>query len=177
MTEEGIGKMASDLSLDPQSDVRVLVLCWRMGAKKPSQIDSEEWESGAASLGVDSFDKLKDLIPSLDPTELDRYQFRNFYKFVFLFSREGTHRTIEREVVSALLPIAICDRAPDHLPYFLEFLETLPGTTRITLDQWCTFLEFADKVNIDLQGYEEDGAWPLLLDDYVDFLRQKQQEQ
>ena len=30
-------------------------------------------------------------------------EFREFYKFAFQFSREGTHRTIERDVASPLL--------------------------------------------------------------------------
>lgn len=131
MTLEGISKMAEDLSLDAATDVRLLALCWRLGAKKPSQINSEEWESGMEKLGCDSVNKLEALIPTLDPNEFDRRQFRDFFRFVFLFSREGTHRTIERELVCALLPIAVCGRSP-HLHLFLEFLDTLPPEMRVT---------------------------------------------
>ena len=43
----------------------------------------------------------------------------------------------------------------------------------MTLDQWCSFLEFSVKVGAapGFEGYEEDGAWPLLLDEYVEQLK------
>ena len=45
-------------------------------------------------LGVDTLPALKALIPSFDPGFLMDADFRSFYKFVFQFSREGTHKTI-----------------------------------------------------------------------------------
>ena len=88
-----------------------------------------------------------------------------------MFSREGTHRTIEKDLVADLLPIAICGRSC-HEDSFLKFLEA-SSTTRVTLDQWCSFLEFSVKVGAapGFEGYEEDGAWPLLLDEYVEQLK------
>eukprot|EP00633_Aureoumbra_lagunensis_P010429 CAMPEP_0197340922 /NCGR_PEP_ID=MMETSP0892-20130614/45946_1 /TAXON_ID=44058 ORGANISM="Aureoumbra lagunensis, Strain CCMP1510" /NCGR_SAMPLE_ID=MMETSP0892 /ASSEMBLY_ACC=CAM_ASM_000538 /LENGTH=228 /DNA_ID=CAMNT_0042845739 /DNA_START=13 /DNA_END=699 /DNA_ORIENTATION=- len=169
MTMEGISSMAEALGMEPSSDVRLLSLCWRLGAKRPGQLDKEEWIEGMEKLGIDSMSKLEALIPNLDPKDLDKRNFRDFFKFVFLFSREGTHRTLEKDIVRVLLPIAICDRSEHTVP-FLEFLESSqPDNLRLTLDQWCSFLEFSYKVSsTDFSGYEPDGAWPLLLDDYVD---------
>ena len=48
------------------------------------------------------------------------------------------------------------------------------STTRITLDQWSSFADFSEKVGppeSGFEGYEEDGAWPLLLDEYVEQLK------
>ena len=70
-----------------------------------------------------------------------------------------------------LLPIAICGRSC-HEETFLKFLEA-SSTTRVTLDQWCSFLEFSVEVGAapGFEGYEEDGAWPLLLDEYGEQLK------
>ena len=171
-------------------------------------------------LGCDDVDSLVPLTPSLDPGFLERAEFREFYKFVFQatcalpfsraarisfffnrqtqFNREGTHRTIEKDVVAALLPLAIKDRS-QHLQQFVAFLEQASAnrstpfsssvcevsfsasayacgeqcsTTRITLDQWSSFADFSEKVGppeSGFEGYEEDGAWPLLLDEYVEY--------
>ena len=62
-------------------------------------------------------------------------------------------------------------RAP-HLEYFLEFLGQC-SHPRITLDQWESFLLFNQNINLDLSNLEEDGAWPLLLDEYVDWRKNK----
>ena len=169
MGMDGLVAMCEALGIDPESDVRLLALCWKLGAKQPAMVLREEFAEGMERIGCDSLEKLTALVLALDPASLERRAFREFFKFVFLFSREGTHRTIEKDIVAALLPIAIGDRSAHTAP-FLAFLETA-STTRVTLDQWCSFLEFSDKVGPDFEGYEEDGAWPLLLDEYVEQAR------
>lgn len=47
--------------------------------------------------------QLKELLPSFDLGFMDQEEFREFYKFSFQFSREGTHRTIERDIAAPLL--------------------------------------------------------------------------
>lgn len=99
-------------------------------------------------------------------------------------------------MIISLLPIVLNkDRAP-HLDKFIEFLETgCDGTTRITLDQWDSFLSFNQHVNYDLSNFDEDGACkrymyvsisvaycdslvtcitvgPVLLDEYVEWRKE-----
>ena len=103
---------------------------------------------------------------------LDREDFKGFYKFCFQFQREGTHRTLDSGLVSALLEMLLKGgRIPaGRLETFIEFLDTKCPNSRITLDQWTSFLEFAYEVE-DLANYDEDGgAWPVLLDEYVEWM-------
>uniref|UniRef100_A0A8W8KYA1 Defective in cullin neddylation protein n=1 Tax=Magallana gigas TaxID=29159 RepID=A0A8W8KYA1_MAGGI len=37
----------------------------------------------------------------------------------------------------------------------------------INKDQWCNILEFSRSILPDLSNYDEDGAWPVLLDEFV----------
>ena len=68
----------------------------------------------------------------------------------------------------ALLPIAIGSRSA-HTEPFLKFLAKDEKTTRVTLDQWTSFLEFSEKVGVDFSGYDaESSAWPLLFDEYYE---------
>ena len=88
---------------------------------------------------------------------------------MFQFSREGTNKTLEKEMVVGLLPILLdLHRAP-HLDYFLNFLQSI-SNPRITFDEWNSFLQFQQQCPVDLEGYDEDGAWPVLLDEYVEWL-------
>ena len=36
---------------------------------------------------------------------MDNKEFRDFYRFCFQFNREGTHRTLEKDLVLVLLPM------------------------------------------------------------------------
>uniref|UniRef100_A0A2I3FYQ6 DCN1-like protein n=1 Tax=Nomascus leucogenys TaxID=61853 RepID=A0A2I3FYQ6_NOMLE len=44
----------------------------------------------------------------------------------------------------------------------------------INKDQWCNVLEFSRTINLDLSNYDEDGAWPVLLDEFVEWYKDKQ---
>ncbi len=81
----------------------------------------------------------------------------DLYRFVFQFSREGTHKTLEKDSVLSLLPIILDKHRAPHLPLFLDFLSS-SAHTRITMDQWESFLQFQDSVRVDLSGYEDDNA-------------------
>lgn len=51
------------------------------------------------------FFQLREQLPSFDLGFMEHDEFREFYRFCFQFSREGTHRTIERDVAVPLLQI------------------------------------------------------------------------
>uniref|UniRef100_A0A3P9HKK6 DCN1-like protein n=1 Tax=Oryzias latipes TaxID=8090 RepID=A0A3P9HKK6_ORYLA len=44
----------------------------------------------------------------------------------------------------------------------------------INKDQWCNVLEFSRTINLDLSNYDEDGAWPVLLDEFVEWYKERQ---
>lgn len=87
----------------------------------------------------------------------------DFFHFVFNFSRENaTFKTIDVASVIQLLPIVLDKNRAPHLEYFLEFL-TSSSQSRITTDQWDSFLQFNNQVAPDLSNYEEDGACEWIL--------------
>lgn len=55
----GICQLGEDLGIDAATDVSILVLCWKLGAKaKPGHIMEEEWMTGMEALNADSPDKV-----------------------------------------------------------------------------------------------------------------------
>jgi len=119
LTMEHIGKLCEELNVDPSSDVRVLVMLWRLGAvTTPGCITKAEFMAGFRKLRLSSLTELRSQLPSFDPGFLEKTEFRGehpaylwsmkqllitacchympveFYKFVFQFSREGTNKTL-----------------------------------------------------------------------------------
>jgi DCN1-like protein 1/2 len=41
----------------------------------------------------------------------------------------------------------------------------------INRDQWIGIWEFCRNVNAAMSGYDDDGAWPILIDEYVEYAR------
>lgn len=175
---DGIAQLCEKLDLDPESDIRVLVLLWKLGSKeKPAQISKEEFMTGCSKLQMDSIAKFKTLIPSLDTGFLDRDEFKDFYKFCFQFNRQGTHRTLDKDMVVALLQMVLKGRIPDdRLETFCSFTEYQTTYTRITLDQWTSFLDFCYECE-DLSTFDESmSAWPVLIDEYVEYMEEQQKK-
>jgi len=172
-TMEGICKLCEHINIDPMEDIRILILLHKLGANaKPAQISREEWMSGCESLQLDSTDKIQQLLPSLDPGFMEQMEFREMYKFCFNFNREGTRKTLDKDIVMPLVQMTLKDRIPsDRLCTFQSFLSSTKDASydRITLDQWLSFLDFSLECH-DLSEYDEEtSAWPVLIDDYVDF--------
>lgn len=170
---EGISLLCEQLGIDPLEDIRILVLLHKLGANsKPAQILRSEWTSGCQKLQVDSVDKIKMLLPSLDLGFMERAEFRDFFKFCFKFNLEGTHKTLDKDLVIALVDLTLQGRIDkERISTFQSFLKTTEDSSykRITLDQWLSFLDFSIEC-VDFNEYDEDSsAWPVLIDDYVDY--------
>lgn len=69
------------------------------------------------------------------------------------------------------------ERIPaDRLETFCAFVEKQESYTRITLDQWTSFLDFCLQVP-DLSQYDENSsAWPVLIDEYVEYMEEQQKK-
>lgn len=81
---EGIGSLCESLGIDAASDVRALVLVWKLGAiTKPGQITHNEFINGLKNFNVWNIDGLKTLLPSLDPGFLEKSEFRGNISFYY----------------------------------------------------------------------------------------------
>lgn len=74
---EGIGKLCELLGVDASTDVRSLILVWKLKAvAKPGQITKEEFLEGFRALAVSDIKGLQGLLPTFDPGFLERSAFR-----------------------------------------------------------------------------------------------------
>lgn len=175
---DGICKFAEKINVDP-FESSILVLIHKLGSHaKPGQISREVFTTGCERLQIDSFAKFAELVPSLDMGFMVDNEFRDFYKFSFQFNCEGTYKTLSKDTVTELINMVLKGRiAGDRLSTFIKFLNITKDNSydRITLDQWMSFLDFSKECT-DLNDYDEAvSAWPVLIDDYVDFATSMQE--
>ena len=55
---------------------------------------------------------------------------------------------------------------------FSQTHETV-GKRGVSMDEWSMMLNFFIEIEPDCSNYQDDGAWPLLLDDYVEWRREE----
>ncbi|XP_058882532.1 DCN1-like protein 4 isoform X4 [Acipenser ruthenus] len=85
---------------------------------------------------------------------------------------EKDQRSLDINTAKCMLGLLLGKTWP-LFPVFNQFLEQSKYKV-INKDQWCNVLEFSRTINLDLSNYDEDGAWPVLLDEFVEWYKDRQ---
>jgi len=171
----GIEKLCSDLGLDP-TDVLVLVMAWLLSASQMGYFTKDEWSKGASALGrAQSPAQLKECLQDVYlRTRQNKERLRDLHKYTHKFCKEDDKRkNIDAESALAMLQLLHGAAFPKHVPKLIEFLQTHEQVQKrgVSLDEWSMVLNFCTEISPDCSNYQDDGAWPLLLDEYVEFRR------
>lgn len=99
---------------------------------------------------------------------VDSRQFSCFYDFVFFICCENGQKniTVSRAITAWRLVLAGRFRLLNQWCCFVEEHQR----HNISVDTWQQVLAFSRCVNEDLDGYDPKGAWPVLIDDFVEHM-------
>ncbi|XP_062008025.1 uncharacterized protein LOC133725025 isoform X1 [Rosa rugosa] len=172
---EGIERLCSDMEVDP-TDVRVLMLAWKMKAEKQGFFTLEEWRVALKALRADSLSKLKKALPELEKEVRRPSNFVDFYSYAFRYClTEEKQKSIDIESICQLLHIVLGSQYQAQVDSFVEYLKTQNDYKVINMDQWMGFYRFCDEISYpDLSNYDPELAWPLILDNFVEWVRERQ---
>ncbi|KAL8124573.1 defective in cullin neddylation protein AAR3 isoform X7 [Apium graveolens] len=112
-------------------------------------------------------DELFKLMTRLDLT-VDYSEFSRFYGFVFFICRENGQKsiTVSRAVTAWRLVLAGRFRLLNEWCNFVEKNQR----HNISEDTWRQVLSFSRCVHENLGGYDPEGAWPVLIDEFVEHM-------
>ncbi|XP_021717101.1 DCN1-like protein 4 [Chenopodium quinoa] len=172
---EGIETLCSDMEVD-HTDVRVLMLAWKMNAEKQGYFTLEEWRRGLKALRVDTIAKLKKTLPELEKEVRRTSNFVDFYQYAFHYClTEEKQKSIDIESICQLLDLVLGSQFRAQVDYFIEYLKDQTDYKVINMDQWMGFYRFCNEISFpDFSNYDPDLAWPLILDNFVDWMKAKQ---
>jgi len=170
---EGVLKLCEDLGVQAE-DVIMLIIAWQFEAKRMGYFSRAEFMTGLQKLGVADLEQLKKKLRPLESSILsDQKAFDELYKFAFHFSRsEPTSKVLDTTSAADMIHL-LMHRKP-HGSQFVEWLRSNEhGYRVINFDQWVCFLDFSRNILPDFSNYDENSAWPLLLDDFAAWCRKK----
>ncbi|KAK6153768.1 hypothetical protein DH2020_013407 [Rehmannia glutinosa] len=171
---EGIESLCSDLEVD-HTDVRVLMLAWKMQAEKQGYFTLDEWRSGLKGLRADTILKLKKALLDLEKEVRRPSNFADFYSYAFRYClTEEKQKSIDIESICLLLDLVLGSHFRPQIDALIQYLKIQIDYKVINIDQWMGFYRFCNEISFpDLSNYDPDLAWPLILDNFVDWLRSK----
>ncbi|KAM9972954.1 hypothetical protein ACTFIR_012325 [Dictyostelium discoideum] len=168
---EGIARFCSDIGLAPDS-FEILVLAWTMNASKMGYFSKNEFSSGFEKLQCSDLLTLKKQLNSTSQKlKNDSIKFTDLYKYAFGFASEvESKKSVDLGTAAEMLKLLLPEGP--HTTNFAAFLCTQPNKS-INKDQWLCFLEFSRTVKADLSNYDDSEAWPLLLDQFSEWVQQE----
>ncbi|XP_064636898.1 DCN1-like protein 4 [Lineus longissimus] len=165
---EGMEKFCEDIGVEPENIV-MLALAYKLDARNMGFFTLAEWLKGMTDLGCDNSNKLQNKLDYLRTLLDDTVVFKNIYRYAFDFARDKAQRSMDIDLAIELLQLLL-GKHWSLCATFRQFLEQSKYKV-INKDQWCNVLEFSRTIKPDLSNYDEDGAWPVMLDEFVDWIR------
>lgn len=163
---EAMEKFCIDIGVEPENII-MLVLAWHLEAASMGFFTKEEWLRGMTLLQCDCTERLQSKLDYLRGELNDSVVFKNIYRYAFDFARDKDQRSLDMDTAKSMLALLLETTWP-LFPVFHQFLEQ-SKYKGMNKDQWYNVLEFSRTINTDLSNYDEDGAWPVLLDEFVEW--------
>ena len=167
----GIEKLCADIGIDPVDPV-ILVVAWKMTAKSMGVFLKCEFMTGMTAMECDTIAKLKAKIPTLRNDLASPSTFKEVFEYSFDFAKEPSHKSLPLETALGMFQVLLSERW-DLCDAWCTFLEKEHGKA-VTRDTWTQLLEFSKNIGKDMSGYDPAGAWPYLIDEFVEHMMERQ---
>ncbi|KAH6830406.1 defective in cullin neddylation protein [Perilla frutescens var. hirtella] len=125
------------------------------------------WKVVESKVSDSILDEVSKLMSRLD-LMAEYSEFSRFYDFVFFICRENGQKniTVRRAIMAWRLVLSGRFRLINHWCNFVEKNQRY----NISEDTWRQVLAFSRCVHENLEGYDPEGAWPVLIDDFVEYM-------
>jgi len=161
-----------DIEVDPATDVTALAIAAACKASEMGVFRRREFICGCAALEVDSIDEFRKKMPELRSRVLSGESLEEVYTYTFGVAIDPPCKVLPLEDASAYWALLL-PNWPLREPFCEWASQHMKGKV-INRDLWSMVLKLAVEVPADLSGYDDNPAWPVVFDEFVEFYRAQQ---
>jgi len=167
---DGVFELAKDIGAIGSYDPIILVVSWKIGCQRAWEIDRKEWQT----LTLYGICDIKKLALEAGKWKKDCFsentKFKPFYRFCFDYLCEKKN-TLPIEMCREVWKMISFDRKKWTLwDQWMKFLEETKRK-QLSKDDWGQLLNFMIKYPIDLEKFDDSDPWPVLFEEFVDFIQ------
>jgi len=162
-------QLFKDISIDPGADVAALALASACNAQEMGIFRRREFICGCTVLEVDNLEDLRDKMPELRESVLSGKSLPEVYTYTFSIALEAPSKVLPLEEAQQYWALLLHDW-PLREPFCSWANGHMKGKA-INRDLWMMVLKLAIEVPEDLSTYDENPAWPVVFDEFVEYYR------
>jgi hypothetical protein len=180
MDLEGTISYFGDMNIDVESDAEAILAAYLLESPSTGVFLREKFVRNWSNINTATIATIEDMAKYLHDAKSDSKLFNEAHKFAFKYALEDGQRKLELEDAISLWKVLYQDEfrkfaetgTPTTATKFVnDFIEAgNSGKTQISRDEWEMSAPFFAIPLSELEKHSETAAWPVLMDDFVDFL-------
>eukprot|EP00055_Hartaetosiga_balthica_P000896 m.137728 g.137728 ORF g.137728 m.137728 type:complete len:234 (-) comp12235_c0_seq1:821-1522(-) len=166
---DGVMKFCEGINITPEDEV-MLVFSFYCGCDQMGMFTREQFAKGMKSLSCRSPSEFQQRLGEIRSCMDDKKELKAIHRFAYDFAKSAmmtTQKSLDKQTAISMLTIIIKKRWSlfnDFITFYKKHSSKI-----MNKDQWMSLLEFSTVVGDDFSKYDEDSAWPVLLDEFVEW--------
>lgn len=172
---DGTMQYIEDLGYEPEDEV-VLCIAEFLESKSVGDFKEESFLKNWGDVDCNTIEEMSEYIETTLKPKLHSNQqyFTKIYQYTFRFILGIGEKTVSLDIAKDYWNLLVPHEYKKELETFVNFLDQ-KSHSQITHDQWNMLIPFLKFYHSDpqLKSYDESQSWPLLMDDFYEFLQDK----
>ncbi|KAF2074619.1 hypothetical protein CYY_004058 [Polysphondylium violaceum] len=167
---ENILRLCKDIKVS--NEIMEFAVLWRFKAKVLGEISKKEFIDTLTRMGIDSISKLEGDIKSLKSSlDSNESTYKELYIYTYDLGKIENQKNVSLDTAIELWKVVLASKFKDSEIWF-DFLRKKHNLA-ISKDCWALFYDFVKIANDNINNYDSDGAWPVLIDEFVEYYKEQ----